>query len=385
MPWRYKLFFMVLGCCSLMAGAQVPQVRVRLFTGQNMPVSKVTGSEIELNLHQGTRDTLQASRTLIIQQVAGKILVANERGEEWVADSVTCFSSKPFYIIGPNGLKRLTTGKVVFRKRGSTYLLAINVLSMDNYLVGVVHAELGRLEHPALWSAQSIVARTWFAQNQRKFFDQGECYAVTDDVQSQVYRGWPEDTARLHKLQEAVLAFQDSIVVTPEGVPVEALFHANSGGQTLPSAWYFKPRAYLQSVADSFSLNCPQTTWTVQIDKEKFIEAFAIWLGKSSSDSVFRAFMCSYDQPVRAEYLTYRGSRVRLRNVREHFGLRSTWFSVTDNGAFVRLNGRGYGHGIGLSQEGAYVMAQRGYSASQITAFYFPGTHLETWSAAVWE
>ena len=46
------------------------------------------------------------------------------------------------------------------------------------------------------------------------------------------------------------------------------------------------------------------------------------------------------------------------------------------------LHGRGYGHGIGMSQEGAYAMAKREYTAEEIISFYYPGTHLTTWSEA---
>ena len=380
---KWFLFFSVLIGGGALHG-EVPKVRVRLFSGQNMSQVLMSGASLTAELYGlGADSAIQAS-TFMVEQAQGKLRVESEGRPDMLVDSLAITSRKPLYFLGPKGIKRYLPGKVVLKPRGGAYVLAVNVLDMDDYLVGVVHAELGRLEHPQLWAAQAAVARTWFARNQRKFFEQGECYAVTDDVQSQVYHGWPADTARLKRLQTAVALTSDQLVVTAAGRPVEALFHANSGGQTMPSGWYFSERAYLVSVPDSFSLDCPQTHWTKSLDKEAYIAQMAAWLRQSSNDSAFRRFVCTYQQPVRAEWMVYGGHSVRLRTIREHYKLRSTWFSVKDGAGQVTLQGRGYGHGIGMSQEGAHVMAKKGYSAPEITGFYFPGTHLVRWDEAKW-
>jgi len=361
--------------------AEVPHVRVRLFSGSNMTQILLSGASMELVAYRGGESLMWERNTYQIRPGQGRVVVSVEGEADVAADSVAVSAAQPYYLVGARSTKRYLPGVVVIRPRSSAYLLAVNVLSMDDYLMGVVHAELGRLEHPQLWAAQAAVARTWFARNQRKFFDQGECYAVTDDVQSQVYHGWPVDSARRARLQAAVRETSGLVLVDEAGRGIEALFHANSGGQTMPSEWYFSPRGHLQSVPDSFSLNCPQTYWTKSLDKEAFLTQMARWLKASSSDSEFRSFVCSYQQPVRAEYLNYQGQKIRLRAIREHYKLRSTWFSIEDAGSTVVLRGRGYGHGIGLSQEGAHVMAQKGYSADQIMAFYYPGTQLVPWEA----
>ena len=372
-------FALLLAACSAMA--EVPHVRVRLFSGSNMTQILLSGASMELVVYRGGESLMWERNAYQIRPGQGGVVVSVEGEADVAADSVAVSAAQPYYLVGARSTKRYLPGVLVIRPRSSAYLLAVNVLSMDDYLMGVVHAELGRLEHPQLWAAQAAVARTWFARNQRKFFDQGECYAVTDDVQSQVYHGWPVDSARRARLQAAVRETSGLVLVDEAGRGIEALFHANSGGQTMPSEWYFSPRGHLQSVLDSFSLKCPQTYWTKSLDKEAFLTQMARWLKASSSDSEFRSFVCSYQQPVRAEYLNYQGQKIRLRAIREHYKLRSTWFSIEDAGSTVVLRGRGYGHGIGLSQEGAHVMAQKGYSAAQIMAFYYPGTQLVPWEA----
>jgi len=64
---------------------------------------------------------------------------------------------------------------------------------------------------------------------------------------------------------------------------------------------------------------------------------------------------------------------IPLRDLREEFGLKSTFFSCYPEGDFVVIRGRGFGHGVGLCQEGAMKMARLGFTYDQIITFYFPG------------
>jgi stage II sporulation protein D len=385
MSWRFKYSaFLAILCLPWLALGQgldaQPTLRVRLYSPYTMTTASLGGGALHVLSFQGAKvDTVEASNAAL--RVEGSKLQINVEGSWLPVDSARIVPETTLWVTGARGIRRLIPGPVVVRPRGQALQL-VGVLNMDDYLTGVVHAELGGLIHPALWEAQAIVARTWFARNARKFYDQGECYAVTDDVQSQVFHGWPSDTVRCASLQSAVRASKHRVVVNAKNEVIEALFHANSGGQTMPSGWYFTPRAHLSSVVDSFSLSCPQTYWTKKLDKEAYIAQMARWLKASPSDKAFRMYVCTYRQPERAEYLYYGGQKVRLRTVREHFTLRSTWFSVEDGTGTLMLHGRGYGHGIGMSQEGAYAMAKRKYAAEEIISFYYPGTHLTTWSEA---
>ena len=74
--------------------------------------------------------------------------------------------------------------------------------------------------------------------------------------------------------------------------------------------------------------------------------------------------------------MEWNGNTIRFRLLRERFGLRSTWFSTELEGNEVVLRGRGNGHGIGLSQEGAWRMDQLGYGFRSILEHYYPGARL---------
>ena len=70
------------------------------------------------------------------------------------------------------------------------------------------------------------------------------------------------------------------------------------------------------------------------------------------------------------------GIAVPFRDLREYFNLKSAWFDVAVEGGQVLLSGRGYGHGIGMCQEGAMRMAEEGKNAAEIINFYFRGARI---------
>jgi stage II sporulation protein D len=65
-----------------------------------------------------------------------------------------------------------------------------------------------------------------------------------------------------------------------------------------------------------------------------------------------------------------------LRLIRTGLGLRSSFFSVSVEGDTLRLSGRGYGHGVGLCQEGAMAMSVKGFTFNEIISFYYPGVNI---------
>jgi stage II sporulation protein D len=67
---------------------------------------------------------------------------------------------------------------------------------------------------------------------------------------------------------------------------------------------------------------------------------------------------------------------IPLRDLRDHFKLKSTYFDAVVVGQEMMLYGRGFGHGVGLCQEGAMQMAKKGYAFDQILRYYYPGAVL---------
>ncbi len=314
---------------------------------------------------------------------SGSLINVGRTGEPPLASGVSAVSwvplaneggTEPSYGLRSSGSERRMHGTLVVQPRASG-LVPVAYVPVDDYVAGVVEAEGGTLFHPTYYRAQAIIARTWLLRNQRKHAAEG--YMVSDGVGSQVFHGLPKG-AHASDIVWAAHSTRDSIVVDAFGRAIEAVFHANSGGYTSRSeeVWS-KAIPYLIAQPDTFSLRCPQTHWTKRLDKEAFVRFFAQKMGQSSTDAAFRQAILSIVQgSQRSALFVYGGKTLKLREVREKFGLRSTYFTVEDAGSEVVLRGKGFGHGVGLSQEGAYRMARLGYRTADILAHYYPGTRL---------
>lgn len=378
------LVFLFLALESLGAWASVlpraagmPRVRVRLHAVRDVYEFKMGGTALtSIWYRRGELPDTVESSNLHVRRSAGA-LQGNADGTWQSADSIRVSAERPISTEGPLGIRRAYPGALVFVPLGSTEVLVVNEVPLEDYVAGVINAELGKYLGRELWRAQATVARTWWAANQRKFAPEG--YQVSDDVRSQVYHGWPLDSARRFDLIEAAYSTEGLVLLRADtNAYVETLFHANSGGELMPAAWYFKASPHLVNKPDSFSLDCPQTTWTKRISASEWVGYFARTWGVSASDSGLREAVLNLDQPHRREFVEWNGKKLRFRSVREKFGLRSSWFSTEPEGAEVVVRGRGYGHGIGLSQEGAWRMSQLGYGFRAILEHYYPGARLES-------
>jgi stage II sporulation protein D len=279
------------------------------------------------------------------------------------------------FVIKGKGRERMYSGALIFKPNGREIYL-INRVELEQYVAGVVESEGGHVNHYEYFKAQAVLARTWVLRNMKKHLKEG--YNVKDDVTSQAYYS----KAYLQHSQEIVRAVRetaDTILVDEEGNVVFGAFHANSGGETVNSEDVWQGSiSYLRAAVDTFSLAGEKAYWEKRLNKDKFIGFFARKLRQDAGDSAFRAAVLAISQEQRMPFFEYQGKRIKMRWVRENFGLRSTFFTVVDDGETVLLKGRGFGHGIGMSQEGAMRMAELGFDYKQILAHYFKGVQFAT-------
>ena len=280
---------------------------------------------------------------------------------------------KGHFIIKGVGRERIYTGQVIFKPRSSD-LLVINRLPLNDYVAGVVESEGGHHQQMEYFKAQAVLARTWVLKNMNKHIKEG--YNVKDDETSQAYysKAYLQNSAAI---QQAVRETGDTILVDEKGQPIFAAFHANSGGYTVNSEDYWSGKiSYLRAVEDTFSLKMEKAYWTKEIDMVAFLKFFAGKMGQSASDTAFKRAVLQFKQEPRQAYFSYGGKSLKLRAVRQKFNLRSTYFNVEERGDRVVFHGRGFGHGVGMSQEGAMRMAELGYLYKDILSFYFRGVTL---------
>jgi stage II sporulation protein D len=137
-----------------------------------------------------------------------------------------------------------------------------------------------------------------------------------------------------------------------------------------------KSEPYLRSTADTFCLAAPQATWERTMTRSEWLGYLKRKHNIGDLSGEHLEAVLNYDPMCRDLYLGNIPPLIPLKQVRQDLKLRSTYFSVHTEGDQVRLRGRGFGHGVGLCQEGSMRMASSGRSYTDILHHYFTDVHL---------
>ncbi len=362
-------------------------LKIRLFSTQNLTsaiVNPDTGSYYLLALNSDLQkiDTIldifpeEENREISFIRYGKNVLV--KKGDKslgnFEAVLVKSKHSRKEFRIEAGGKSRVYHGDLQLRIFES-FLQIVNNVNLENYVAGVVESEGGHLDSPEFFKAQAVLARTFALKNIEKHARDG--YNLKDDVTSQVYFSRARSKYR-QSILDAVSQTEDTVIVLADCRPILGVFHANSGGCLVNSedAWS-KPISYLRTKPDPYSVGQRSYEWERKIGKDEFYGYVAHSLGVRN-DIQLRKAVLNYNPEPRRGYFEYQGKRLKLTSFRRQFNLRSTYFQVTDGGGnYLILKGRGYGHGVGLSQDGAIEMARRGFSYREILLFYFEGVELE--------
>lgn len=262
--------------------------------------------------------------------------------------------------------------EVVKDKNGTsvTRLTAINIIDLEDYLMSVLPSEMpSAWPHEAL-KAQAIAARSYAIANLGKYRSQG--YDVKATVLDQAYRGAVAETIASNK----AIAETRGIVMKHDGKVVPGFFHSSSAGHTdVAEHVWTKEVPYLKSVPD-VDHKSKYVLWerkfpTPQIDNI---------LGKDVGN-VLGLFPVHRSPSGRVKNLLVIGSKgttfVPGTTVRQLFALPSTNFNVLAYQDAYLFKGQGFGHGLGMSQYGARSLAEHGYNAAQILAYYYKDVTFE--------
>ena len=227
----------------------------------------------------------------------------------------------------------------------------VNVLGLEDYLAGVLGSEMPKSFPVEALKAQAIAARTYALH--KKLEQYGQPFHLGSSVISQVYGGLASEDARTREAVEATRG----MVLTWQLQPVEAYFHASCGGKTEAGAAALgRDLPYLRPVACPCA-KLPQAEWRLELGSRVEV------LARSATG--------------RATKVQLDGRPLDAVTFRERVGytkLKSLWFEVTGS----TLTGHGFGHGAGMCQWGAKVLAERGQSFREILAHYYAGTELQT-------
>lgn len=253
-------------------------------------------------------------------------------------------------------------------------------MDVERYVRGVVAGEMKNDWPEEALKAQAILARTFvlkFCQDKRSRHEGADI--STDVSEAQAYA--PDSVNA--RVEQAVAGTRGQ-VMSWEGEYPNAWFHAHSGGMTeLPSValeYRGGDPEYLRPAASRESDKAPRSAreWTATFTREQVQKACAdAGVGVGAVETVE---LGEKGESGRAKAIVVNGREVSAPSFRLQIGanrLRSTLIdSVSLDGDEVTFKGRGFGHGVGLSQWGAYRMAEEGKRADEIIEAYFPGVEI---------
>lgn len=312
-------------------------------------------------------------------------------------------------------------GKFNLYVKGST-LYAINELGMQDYLYGVIPKEMVSSWELEALKAQAIVAKAYEITNCNKHKSDG--FNVCATTHCQVYGGYGVEQPKTNQSVDET----ENMVMMYGGKPAEGYFHASSGGRTeaIVNMWNYG-LDYMVGVEDTYSLGSPYDSWEVTLTAEEIRAS----LLKKNIDigSIVGIKILKLSENSRVMQLGILGSKgmqiLEKDSIRSTLGsskFMSTYFTLKNSGSSVSsvsatvmsgdaisnsnlytkfdslknfmdsritsspqefisggtfvFSGKGYGHGIGLSQYGANGMAKKGYDFEDIIKYYFKGVSI---------
>jgi stage II sporulation protein D len=268
------------------------------------------------------------------------------------------------------------SGLVQLVRRGKG-VLVVNQVDLEEYVKGVVPAEVNSTWHSEMLKVQAVAARTYALY--QHMLSASRDYDVAASIQDQVYRGRQGIDARVEQAVESTRG----LVVTHQGAPIYAAFSSTAAGLTEDAVIVWsKDLPYLKGVECPFDVESPYYQWkaTFKIDMlEKNLRQQGFAVGTIATFTPL-----AYSRAGRVATLRILHSKgeliLRGEDLRKAVGytvVPSTQFTIESIGQEVVLSGYGAGHAVGLCQWGAKELAELGYSFSSILRYYYPGTDLQ--------
>lgn len=263
----------------------------------------------------------------------------------------------------------------------------VETVTMSDWLPGVVAGEMPALFEEEALKAQAVAARTYImysmgrenpAHPEADVCDDPACckaHSTDEALREKWGESYEENMARV---LEAVRS-TDGEYMSYGGEVIQAVFHSSSAGRTEDSAAIWQAEPYLVSVeSPETAEDVPNYVTSVTVSPEDFRAAVlavhpeaefgedpAFWLGAAVRDA-----------SGRVESVDIGGTQVPGTELRTLFQLRSTAFTLDYTAEGFLFTVTGYGHGVGMSQYGANVMAEDGADYEEILTHYYPGAEL---------
>lgn len=264
---------------------------------------------------------------------------------------------------------------------------SVREVNMEEYLPYAIAAEMPVSFGSEALKAQAVAARTYVlycTENQNPKHpdadictDSGCCLAYSDEG---ALRGaWASEYETNLETVKTAVHETDGQVLSYNGSPILACFHSSSAGKTEYGSALWADVPYLISVESPESEgDVPNFITTVEVSSGDFKETVLLLRTNASFSENPAEWLgdIQRDESGRVGSVTIGGVALTGQEMRTLFALRSTAFTLEYKDGIFLFTVTGYGHGLGMSQYGANVMAKNGFSYKEILLHYYPSTKL---------
>ena len=369
-----KKMLMIVLTTLLAFTASAERVRVRLFTNNTIRTLNVSFDLGYYNLYADgnlIEDMVGEGRSVLVGVDGDRLHLSVNEDDYGNFSSLRLEATDTACILclNPEGGKQRTyEGNLDITVARSGSMLLVADVEFETYIAGVVQSEIYGSQSD-IFRIQAIISRTWALRNMRKHASSG--YNFCDGVHCQAYF----NRCIRPDIMLGVIQSSGQTLVDADGNLIETPFHSNSGGQTANSEDVWRTALpYLRSVTDTFSYRMRQSEWVKTYSVDKWLGYFSRTHKLNTQDPAVRDSLLHFTQNTRQVRLL----GIPLTRIRADLQLKSTFFSVEydEKGKNVTLRGHGYGHGVGLSQEGAIRMVGLGIAYDSILHHYYTGALL---------
>lgn len=255
----------------------------------------------------------------------------------------------------------------------------IEEVPFEEYIVGVVSAEMPISFETEALKAQAVAARTYALK--RMIDNKDKEYDIVDTVANQVYydneelkNRWKEKyEENINKIKKVIIDTKSEYLAYNNEI-IDAFFFSTSVGKTENSEEVFVEKLpYLRSVESNWDANTsPVFTEKKVFNLNSFYNLLGIKYNQKLNIEVLKTTSTGRIKKIKINGTVLTGSEVASK-----LNLRSSFFNIEKNNNSIVITTRGYGHGVGMSQYGANGMAKEGYTYDQIVKHYYQGVEIK--------
>lgn len=274
---------------------------------------------------------------------------------------------------------------------GATKISVFNVeknqlqeMNLEEYILGVLAAEMPSAFHMEALKAQALAARTYTLMKAKAFGGAGcdkhpGADVCTDFASCQAFEDPKTIKYNYDKYAQAVLETRGEVIVYNNTL-IQAVFHSTSGGKTENSEEIWSSKVpYLRSVVSEHEEDSPKLVTNLQLDVNEFIAAMKklnSGIKLTSKNIKNQIKILDRSEGGRITNIEVGGKVLSGSAMRGALGLNSSNFSISYEGDTLKFTVLGNGHGVGLSQYGADGMAKNGSKYTEIVKHYYQGVDI---------